>query len=162
MANDANLMEWDSTIEDDGLTGGFILLDEGDYDFTVSGVERGHHEASPKIPACNMAIVTLQIETPDDVVEIKEKLILYKTMEWKLSSFFRSIGMKKHGEKLVMNWEAAKGTTGRAHIVQREYTGNDGTIRKTNNVGYYIDYIPNEKRADLLVENNADDEEIPF
>ena len=156
MAKDTNILDWDSTIEDDGT--GFVLLEAGDYDFTVTGFARGRHNGSAKIPACNKAIVTLSIETPNGVAEIKENLILYKTMEWKISAFFRSLGMKKHGERLVMDWDKVLGAAGRAHIVQREYVGNDGTNKKANNVGYFLDYIPMEKRAEAL----DDTEDIPF
>ena len=157
MAKDTNILDWGDAIEDDGQ--GFVLLDEGDYDFTVTGFERGRHNGSAKIPACNKAIITLSVESPQGVAEIKENLILYKTMEWKISAFFRSLGMKKHGERLNMDWDHVLGAAGRAHIVQREYVGNDGTNRKANNVGYFIDYIPTAKRADLL---DDQDDDIPF
>lgn len=154
MTKDANIMDWDSAIEDDGQ--GFVLLEEGDYEFTVTGFERGRHNGSAKIPACNKAILTLSVDSPSGVAEIKESLILYKTMEWKISAFFRSIGMKKHGERLVMDWDHVLGATGRAHVIQREFTGNDGTMKKANGIGYFIDYIPPEKRADMM------EEDIPF
>ena len=148
------VIDWDGVIEDDG--NGFVLLDEGDYEFTVSGLERGQHNGSAKIPPCGKAILTLQVATPQGVAEIKENLLLHKSMEWKLSSFFRSIGQKKHGERLVMNWDQVLGSGGRAHIVQREYVGNDGLTKKANNVKYFIDYIPESKRADDFPED------IPF
>ena len=154
MATDTNILDWDSAIEDDGQ--GFVLLDEGDYDFTVTGFERGRHNGSAKSPACNKAIVTLSIDTPNGVAEIKENLILYKTMEWKISAFFRSLGMKKHGERLVMDWDKVLGAAGRAHIVQRDFIGQDGSNKKANNVGYFIDWMPADKRADLI------EEDIPF
>lgn len=150
------VLDWDSAIEDDG--NGFILLDEGDYDFVVSGMERGQHNGSAKIPACGKAILTLSVETPQGVAEIKENLLLHKSMEWKLSSFFRAIGQKKHGERLVMKWDEVLGATGRAHIVQREYIGQDGTTKKANNVKYFLDYIPENLRADL----KDDPDDIPF
>ena len=156
MSKDTNIMDWNSVIEDDGQ--GFTLLEEGDYDFTVTDFERGQHNGSAKIPSCPKALLTLSVETPHGVAEIKEGLILYKTMEWKISAFFRSIGLKKHGERLVMDWDHVLGASGRAHIVQREYIGNDGLTKKANNVGYFMDYIPPEKRADLVNET----EDIPF
>lgn len=151
MAKDVNILDWDSTIEEDGQ--GFILLEEGDYDFTVTGFERGEHNASAKIPACPQAIVTLSIDTPAGVAEVKEYLILYKTMEWKLSSFFRCIGLKKHGERLVMKWDSVLGTSGRAHIIQREYVGNDGLMKKSNRVAYFMDNVPSAP---------DDPDDIPF
>ena len=142
MAKDTNIMSWDDAIENDGQ-GGFILLPEGDYDFTVSGFERGQHNGSDKIPPCPKALLTLSVETANGVAEIKDQLILYKTLEWKLSSFFRSIGLKKHGERLVMDWNKVLGAQGHAHIIQRTYTGNDGTLKKANGVQYYMDFNPN-------------------
>ncbi|MBQ6508048.1 MAG: hypothetical protein IJI07_01120 [Flexilinea sp.] len=158
MAKDANIMDWDSTIEDDGQ-GGFILLPEGDYEFTVTGLERARHAGSAKIPACNKAILTLSIETDAGVAQVKTSLLLYKTVEWKLSSFFRCIGQKKHGERLVMDWNAVLGASGTCHIIQRTFTGNDGTLKKANDVQYFIDYIPPEKRAAQLDDSGED---IPF
>ena len=153
---DVNVMDWDSTIEDDGQ--GFILLEEGDYEFTVSGLERARHNGSAKIPACNKAILTLSIETSGGVAQVKTSLLLYKTVEWKLSSFFRSIGQKKHGERLVMDWNSVIGASGNAHIIQRTYTGNDGTLKKANDVQYFIDYISPENRPQV----DDQDEDIPF
>ena len=36
---DKNMMDWNDTIESDGQE--FVLLDEGDYNFTVTNFERG-------------------------------------------------------------------------------------------------------------------------
>ncbi|MBQ1789740.1 MAG: hypothetical protein II008_06160 [Oscillospiraceae bacterium] len=149
---DANIMDWDSAIEDDGQ-GGFILLEEGDYEFTVSGLERARHLGSAKIPACNKAILTLSITTPNGVAQVKTSLLLYKTVEWKLSSFFRSIGQKKHGERLVPKWDQVLGSVGHAHIIQRTFTGNDGLLKKTNDVDYFIDYVSSM---------HDQDDDIPF
>ena len=149
------ILDWDSAIEDDGQ--GFVLLDEGDYEFTVTGLERGRHNGSAKIPACNKAILTLSVETSTGVAQIKTSLLLYKSVEWKLSAFFRSIGMKKHGERLVMDWNRVLGATGMAHFIQRTYTGNDGNLKKANDREYFIDHIPTDKYTAL-----DDSEDIPF
>lgn len=149
------ILDWDSAIEDDGQ--GFVLLDEGDYEFTVTGLERGRHNGSAKIPACNKAILTLSVETSTGVAQIKTSLLLYKSVEWKLSAFFRSIGMKKHGERLVMDWNRVLGATGMAHFIQRTYTGNDGNLKKANDIEYFIDHIPTDKYTAL-----DDSEDIPF
>ena len=152
---DSRILDWDSPIEDDG--NGFILLPEGDYDFTVSGFDRGQHNGSANIPACPKANLMLSIDSPDGVAQIKQELYLCGKMEWKIAQFFRSLGMKKHGERLIPKWDQVLGASGRAHITQREYVGNDGTPRKANNLAYFIDYIPPEKRADL-----KDPDDIPF
>ena len=55
--NDAHEIGWGDQIVADG--GEFLLLDEGDYDFTVTAFERGRFPGSAKIPACNKAVLTL-------------------------------------------------------------------------------------------------------
>ena len=49
-------MDWDDAIENDGQE--FIILPEGDYNFMVTGFERGRFPGSAKIPACNKATIT--------------------------------------------------------------------------------------------------------
>ena len=58
-----NFMEygWEDEIVNEG--GDFVLLPEGDYDFTVAKYERARHEGSAKVPPCNMAKVTFTIWT---------------------------------------------------------------------------------------------------
>lgn len=105
---------WEDEISDEGKE--FVLLPEGDYDFTVSKIERARHSGSEKMPACNMAKVTVTVWGPEDKIDITENLFLCNKMEWKLSQFFLSIGLKKHGEPLKMNWAAAQGKTGKCHV----------------------------------------------
>ena len=71
------VLEWDSSIEDDGQ--GFVLLEEGDYEFTVSGLERARHAGSAKIPACPKAILTLSIETASGVIMDQIRLFEQKS-----------------------------------------------------------------------------------
>jgi len=86
-----------------------------------------------------------------------EYLVLTRASEWKLSAFFRAIGMKKHGEPFVMNWDAVEGCTGRAEVFVDEYTRSDGGIAKKNKVRQYLD--KDEAQENLPTE---DGETIPF
>ena len=103
MNNDTNMiMDWGDTIESDGQE--FVILEEGDYNFTVTNFERGRFPGSAKIPACNKAALTLQVQTADGkLATIKFDLILYRSLEWRISSFFRCIGQKKQDERLAMD-----------------------------------------------------------
>lgn len=154
--------DWDDAIENDGQE--FITLPEGDYVFEVVDFERGRYPGSAKIPPCNKASLTLQVKTDDGIARIRTDLILYRSLEWKISSFFRSIGQKQKGQRLVMNWNAVIGSCGRAHIKPRNYTATDGTERTTNDVDRYLDFDPEKMpgmTADGFMEID-DDSELPF
>lgn len=146
-------LEWDDTIENDGAK--FIVLEEGDYNFTVTKFERGRFPGSAKIPPCNMAILTLTIETENGTAICRTDLILYRTLEWRLSSFFRSIGQKKQGEEFRMDWSKVLNARGRAHIRPHTFEGKDGTKKQINEVAYFLDW------DDRLMDVN-DDEELPI
>ena len=138
MAQDNRIMDWNDTIQDDGRE--FVILPEGDYFFTVTDFERARFPGSAKIPACNKATLSLDIDNDQGIATARVDLILYRTLEWRIASFFRSIGMKKHGEQVVMDWTKVVGARGKAHIKLRSYTGKNGEERQANNVESFIDY----------------------
>lgn len=140
MAEDIKLFDWDDEILEDGAQQNFVTLEEGDYPFTVEKFERGHYtpSANAKTPACNQANITLKVTTAEGACFIVERFPLASTMEWKISAFFRSIGLKQHGEKLKMSWNDAIGRSGKAHITKTAGT-KEGTF--FNNVGYFIDPV---------------------
>lgn len=140
MADNTNMNEamgWDDSIENEGQE--FILLDEGDYEFTVEKMERGQFNGSAKLSPSPKATLTLAVATDRGTAHVKTDLILNRALEWKLCQFFLSIGLKKHGEPLVMKWGEVTGRTGKARIRQRSWTGNDGAERKSNDVERYLD-----------------------
>ena len=55
--NEYEEIAYEGTIEEE--SGGFTLLPEGDYDFTVNKVTRGRYEGSDRMPACNSVSVEL-------------------------------------------------------------------------------------------------------
>jgi len=137
MATDNRIMDWDDVLESDGAE--FVVLPEGDYTFTITNFERGRFPGSAKIPACNKATISINIDNDIGVATARFDLILYRTLEWKIASFFRCIGQKKHGEKVAMNWNGIIGARGRAHIKPRTYQkGNED--RQVNDVERFYDY----------------------
>ena len=132
------LMGWNDEILEDGQE--FVLLPEGDYNFTVTNFERGRFPGGPKVPACNKATITVQVSTDQGIATVKFDLLLYRTLEWRISGFFRSIGQKKHGEKLTMDWNKVLGSQGRAHFKQRSYINSQGDEKFTNDIERFIDY----------------------
>ena len=109
-------LDWGDTIQDDGKN--FEPVPAGDYDFTIETFERGRSKGEGKLPPCNMATVYFTIHDRDRDVMIRENFLLHSKLEWKLSELFRSVGLKKEGEPLRMNWQALPGLTGRCRVKQ--------------------------------------------
>ena len=122
-------LDWDDEISQENE---FVILPDGEYNFKVTGFEK--------------ATIYLYIEAPNgDSAVVKEQLLLHTKMEWKLSEFFISIGQKKHGEPLRPKWNEIIGATGKCKLGTREWKGNDGTVRQSNQVQKYLE--PNQKAS---------------
>lgn len=129
---------WDDEISGEG--GGFFLLEEGDYNFTVVSFERGRFPGSAKLPPCNKATFILEVEADGGTARVRHDLILYSTLEWKISEFFRAIGQKKAGEPLRPRWNEVVGAKGRARFKTRTYVKKDGSKGEVNEVDRFYDY----------------------
>ena len=158
--NNQNMeMDWNDAIESDGQE--FVVLEEGDYNFEVTGFERGRFPGGQKIPACNKAALTLQVKTDNGIAVCRTDLLLYRSLEWRLSAFFRCIGQKKPGERLVMDWNTVIGARGRAHFKPRPYTDRDGNERMANDVDRFYDW--DEKYFPVTGEfTDVTDSDLPF
>ncbi|MFM1572615.1 DUF669 domain-containing protein [Helcococcus ovis] len=121
-------LSWDEEISQESE---FILLDEGDYSYKVEQVEKTYFNGSEKMAPCPQAIIHLIV---NDQVRLKTNLFLNTKSEWKLSEFFVSIGLKKKGEPLKMNWTKVQGATGRLTLSHREYKG-----QKYNEVNRFLE-----------------------
>ncbi|MCD8382282.1 MAG: DUF669 domain-containing protein [Clostridiales bacterium] len=138
-ANDGCL-GWDDEIQREDS---YTLLDEGDYAFTVTKVERARYNPKPggKIPACNQATVSFQVGPTGEVMT--ENFLLHTRMEWKISALYAAIGMKQQGERVRMNWPAVIGRSGYCHVTVREYKKDDGSTGKSNSISkYYAPWDP--------------------
>ena len=142
MATEGRELAWDDTIERDG--GEFVLLPEGDYDFTVETFERARHAGSAKLPPCNKAVITMVIDSPEGPVKMTHNLFLHTSTEGLLSAFFGSIGQKKHGERLQMNWNLVSGAAGKCKISVRTWKDKEGNNRQSNDIQRFY---PKEDQA---------------
>ncbi|MBR3330634.1 MAG: hypothetical protein IKG25_05375 [Mogibacterium sp.] len=145
---EGHVIGFDDEIEQDG--GSFVLLTPGAYEFKVIDRKIDKFHGSEKIPKDTPKVVLmLEIHSPEGTATVKADLIMWSTLEWKLSEFFRSIGQKKHGEKLKPNWKTVMGATGKVMIKNRTYIGQDGKERKANDVEQFLDpdykIVPIEK-----------------
>lgn len=133
---------WDDSIENDGSD--FITLPNGEYKFTVTGFERGRYAGGEKMGPCNKAILTVDIDGGElGSATVKENLFLHSKCEGILCSFFRSIGHRKSGEALKMDWGKVVGTTGWAKVSVRKYK-KDNEELSINQVSKWLDPKPAE------------------
>lgn len=102
---------WDSEIENDRPD--FILLPEGEYDFTVNSFERGRYNGGDKIGPCPKAMLTFSVDTPEGEAIVRKDLLLHSKLEGLLCEFFTCIGQRQHGQRVSMNWNAVPGARGR-------------------------------------------------
>lgn len=116
---------WDDEIQQDAPE--FIVLPEGIYQFTVKEFERTRHTPTPqgKLPACNKAVISVEIETEQGKALLKHNLYLHSSTEGMLSAFFGAIGQKKKGEPLKMNWQTVIGAKGYCKVRKRLYNGSE-------------------------------------
>lgn len=136
---------WDDVITEDSKE--YIILPEGDYEFTVMSVERARSSGNGKIPACNMAKVTIAIDSPQGTVNVVTNLILHSSLEWKVSEFFASLGLKKKGEPFRMNWNQAIGAKGYCKMGRRENNGNTyNDVKRFLPVGEHAVPQPNQQQ----------------
>jgi len=148
MNNDFKEFEWEDEVNQESS---FTLLEEGDYRFRMVSMERGRHNGSDKLPACNKAICTLDILDDDGnkILSITNNLFLHSSVEGMLSAFFIATGAKKHGEPLniMKGFNDSIGRIGWCHLYIDKWTGNDGKTRESNKVKYFIDPEKAPKKA---------------
>lgn len=143
MADFERELGWDDEISQESE---FTLLSAGDYDFEVTKFERGRSKGSDKLPASNMAILTIKLSGNGNSTVVTENLVLHTKMEWKLSQFFCSIGQKKHGEPLRMNWSKVTGAKGRCKVKVESYTTDKGEKREINRIEKFYDFVQPTKK----------------
>ncbi|MEG0900630.1 MAG: DUF669 domain-containing protein [Clostridia bacterium] len=133
---------WDDEISNDGI---YELAPEGDYDFLVMSFEHGRYTPNEKskIPACNMAVLTLELTNcvTAQKITLKHNLYLHTKCEGLLCAFFTAIGQRKPGEEMRMNWKAVPGCRGRCKLGLRNWTSsNTGEIMQSNEIKKFYEY----------------------
>lgn len=134
-------LDWNEEIgNDEAGGGGFILLPPGEYPFRVVKYERKRFAGSPKLPSCNQ--IVLHLDVGDDntgIAHVQNSLFLHSKTEGLLCAFFRAIGARKHGERMVMDWNTVAGATGRCKLGSRTWDAKDGSKKESNEVKAFID-----------------------
>ena len=118
-ANTGRAIGWEDEIENDGTQ--WVLLPEGDIVSRWNPLK----ERIIRVPESFRHVLKqfcISESTRRRAVVPLRIIVLFTTMEWKLSEFFRSIGQKQHGEKLRMNWSAVPGAAGQCKIGIHKFT----------------------------------------
>lgn len=128
--------DWDEEVQTSDS--GFYVFPEGDYDFKVVDFERGRVK-SGKNAGANQAIYTLRIsDTSGNSSEERYFIPLVDSLRWKATKFFKSVGAiaadQPSGETVRFPWGEVVGMSGRCHVKPRDWTGDDGTERQSNEV----------------------------
>lgn len=137
---------WDDVIENDGK--GWVLLPDGEYPFTVLSFKRKRYGGSAKLPPCNQAELTIEIDGGSlGKTTVFHSLFLHTKTEGLLCAFFTSIGQRKHGEPLRMNWPAVIGAKGRCKVYIDKWTGRDGKEHESNKIEKFLEPKEPEKTS---------------
>lgn len=116
---------WDDELTQDAQE--FTILAPGEYAFTVNRFERSRFNGSDKMPACNLAVVYLDVVDPatGQTASVRNQFLLHSRTEWTISQFYVAIGLKKKGENTVQRWNEVTGKTGRCIIGVRKYNDKE-------------------------------------
>ena len=88
---DPNLeLDWDGEVSNEG---GFVLLPEGDYPYTITKFERARYNGSSKVPPCRMAQLTVTVHGEQGDASITCRLFLLAKFQWKIAELFVSLGL---------------------------------------------------------------------
>lgn len=140
--NEGRALDWNDAIQNDGAD--FVLLPEGDYPFRVTKFERSRFNGSQKMPPCNCAKLTIEVGDADQSTVLTNNLFLHTKTEGIICSFFRSIGARQHGERIVMDWSKVVDATGMCRVGVRSWVGQDGEKRTSNEIKKFLPPAPAE------------------
>ena len=128
--------DWDDEVENDS---NFIVLPAGKYPFEVKSFERAQFNGSKKLPACKMAKMKIEIiggKLGNSYA--RHNFHLHSKTEGFICAFFKSIGDRKEGEKISMDWPGSVGKKGMANVGISYYNG-----KEYNEVNQFLDPIKN-------------------
>jgi hypothetical protein len=129
------IIDWDGEIKNDGEA--FALLPDGDeVTLVVKEVERGRNKDGTK-PQVRVTFMATSVNGHGKAT-ITDYIQMTRKSEWKLSEFFRSLGLRRHGQQMRLRWDL-EGMTARATVTVDSYTSKDGEPRKSNKIRKYLD-----------------------
>ena len=132
-------LDWDEEI-DDGSQFENVIFDEGNYEFTVINFKRDRSKKNGN----NMAVIDIEVTDGEKTNTVRDWFVLTNKNIWKIANFFRSIGLKKHGEKTKMKWKESVGMSGMCTLIVDERVSDKGRPYKVNQIKSYLDPIEDD------------------
>jgi hypothetical protein len=119
----------------------FVVLEPGNYYFTVDRVEYGTYQSNPSrtkpstIPdGCRTVEIFMSIETPKGIAQVRDRFFMHQSVAWRIGAVHKCLGLMPEDEQnLQMKWDAMPGRTGVCKIKNSTQNGNT-----YNNVDRYI------------------------
>ena len=132
--HDVAALDWDTPVDQDSLP--FVTFpDNTEVRFGVTSLEK----TRTKDGAFPMARLILFCQAESGQTTVRENLVLNTKCAWKLGEFFRAIGQRQHGQRIVPDWSKVEGASGRALLGVEEWTGRDGDRRESNVIKRFLD-----------------------
>lgn len=142
MVYDGTALGFDDAISFSGA--GYIVLQPGEYEFTVKSFERGYFNGNEKSPGCPTVKMNFDVEVPEGHTTVTHTFFLRK---WEsaidqIYNFFVSIGMVSVKERenkvpIVPKWNEAVGCKG--HFEIKSTPKKDDPTVIYNNVKKFVD-----------------------
>ena len=146
-----NTLDWDAEFTAEEVQNDFTLLPEGIYKYTVLGMERGEYtpgpNASGKIQAgTKMLTLSLSIDGGEHgTATLSHRLFM---IQWAVNAFFISAGLAKAGDTISLKKiKDIPGSSGWCRLGVREWKGDDGKPRYSNQVERFLDPEKVDKAA---------------
>ena len=138
MNNENEFLGWDTGFIAEEST--FALLPAGEYQFTVTGMERKIYDGpSDKIPnGAPYAELSIEVSGAEGKTTVKERLYMMKKFQWKLTEFFSAIGQTPViGQPFNPNWSLVIGSQGRVKLEINSYISK-GEERQNNRIKEFL------------------------
>lgn len=118
-------LNFDDVLNADSTPREFEPFPPGNYPFRVVEITRGQFDGSKKMAPSPKVDVTCEVfdEHSNKSIRVRRSLILNSKTAFVIAQFFESIGKKKKGEPIKMDWNVI-GSGGYLELGQRKSTTN--------------------------------------
>lgn len=145
--NDNQRIGWDYELTEEDTKGNeeIVVLPDGEYDATITKLERGQFKGSTVLQPGPMAILWLEIDGGElGTVTTKANVILNQKLAWKLDQLAIACGFwaKGEGKGKRVPWSEVPGCRIRVQVTSRTY--QDKTYQEVKKFLPLLDDFPTD------------------